>query len=222
MKKQNTILMGILAALVLSGCGGSSRVTAWKPTNYERELKVKRLDSIHRVHFSSDRTQTSANEKRKLTDYIIEHGDPSVLWVSINRPNQTQASYKRAHYVKRTLARTGVPVNRISIETPHKNSIPNADFLTVNVARYGVQLPNCPNFSSPESSALNHDTSNFGCAQVSNLGMMVHDPRDFAYDRGFGPAEATREVGALERYRTDKVKKLIQGSFSVEGSGSGS
>lgn len=79
----------------------------------------------------------------------------------------------------------------------------------VAVTAYLVRLPGCPDWSrDPRLDRSNLPLSNIGCANATNLGLMVADPADLARGRDLGAADATREAEGVVRYRTDKVKKL--------------
>jgi pilus assembly protein CpaD len=92
--------------------------------------------------------------------------------------------------VARSLSRAAVAPNRATVE----------------VVRYLVTLPPCPNWSKEPSYDFDNSThSNFGCANVSNLGRMVASPSDLAAGRPLGPAEGMPAAAAVNRYLNDKV-----------------
>jgi type IV pilus biogenesis protein CpaD/CtpE len=69
-------------------------------------------------------------------------------------------------------------------------------------------LPACPN--SSESLAIAFTTarsSYYGCANATNLGLMVASPADLVSGRTLAPADAQPAVAALERYMNDRVKQ---------------
>ena len=77
---------------------------------------------------------------------------------------------------------------------------------TVEVVRYLVTLPPCPNWSKEPSYDFDNAVhSNFGCATVSNLGRMVASPSDLAFGRPLGPAEGMPAAAAVSRYLNDRV-----------------
>jgi len=70
-----------------------------------------------------------------------------------------------------------------------------------------VTLPPCPNWSQyPASDFTNLKSSNYGCANATNLGLMVANPADLAAGRTLEGADATPAVSGVTRYLTDKVK----------------
>jgi pilus assembly protein CpaD len=70
-----------------------------------------------------------------------------------------------------------------------------------------VTLPPCPNWSQyPTSDFTNVKSSNYGCANATNLGLMVANPADLTAGRPLARADATPAVSGVTRYLTDKVK----------------
>ncbi len=87
--------------------------------------------------------------------------------------------------------------------------------LLVVVERYIVTPPDCPNWT--KSSSGDHDnaaTSNFGCSNVTNLGLMVADPRDLVIARQLGPGSAAQAGLAIQRYMAGKTAPLPSNSTS--------
>ncbi|MGC1888169.1 MAG: CpaD family pilus assembly lipoprotein, partial [Stellaceae bacterium] len=77
----------------------------------------------------------------------------------------------------------------------------------VAVGRYVVTLPACPNWSqSLAVDFTNAFSSYYGCANTTNLGLMVASPADLVSGRTLAPADAQPAVAAVERYMNDRVK----------------
>jgi pilus assembly protein CpaD len=92
----------------------------------------------------------------------------------------------------------------------------------VQVGRYVVTLPPCPNWSkSPGTDLTNSYPSNFACANQTNLGQMVASPADLVSGQPLGPAAGPPAVAAVQRYMTDKVKPPISAASSSGGGGGG-
>lgn len=80
------------------------------------------------------------------------------------------------------------------------------DHAIITVGRYLVTLPNCPNWSQkPFSDWTNETSSNYGCADQTNLALQVASPADLVSGRTLGPADAGPAVRAVDRYLTDRV-----------------
>ena len=84
----------------------------------------------------------------------------------------------------------------------------------VIIQDYAAVIPSCPGlFDTDTRSNANTRMDGLGCANAANLAVMVADPADLYHERpvlpgDFGHADATVISGAVDRYRTDKVKAL--------------
>jgi pilus assembly protein CpaD len=97
-----------------------------------------------------------------------------------------------------------------------------ANHAVVQVGRYVVTLPPCPNWSKPPGTDFtNSFASNFACATQTNLGQMVASPADLVSGQPLGPAAGPPAVAAVQRYMTDKVKPPISAASSGGGGGGG-
>ena len=75
-----------------------------------------------------------------------------------------------------------------------------------------ITLPSCPDWSAPSDEAAgNEPLSQLGCATALNLAATIANPADLVAGRALAPANGEREAAAVERYRTDEVKKLLDG-----------
>ena len=82
-----------------------------------------------------------------------------------------------------------------------------ANQAVVQVGRYVVTLPPCPNWSKAQGTDFtNSYASNFACATQTNLGQMVAYPSDLVAGQPLGLAAGQPAVAAVQRYLTDKVK----------------
>ena len=83
--------------------------------------------------------------------------------------------------------------------------------------------PNCMNWSEELGEAKGaNTTSNFGCSDAINFGMMVSDPRDLVVGRPTGDYDGTRHALDVKMYHEDKVKALKVEQTSDIASSSGS
>jgi pilus assembly protein CpaD len=102
--------------------------------------------------------------------------------------------------------RAGVPANQAVVE----------------VGRYVVTLPPCPNWSKTAGTDFGNSlASNYACATQTNLGQMVASPADLVSGQPLGPAAGAPAVLAVQRYMTDKVKALPSSSGGGGGGGGG-
>ena len=96
----------------------------------------------------------------------------------------------------------------------------------VEVVRYLVTLPPCPNWSKePANDFTNTLGSNYGCATVSILGRMVASPAELAGGQPLGLAAGKPAVDAVGRYLSDVdpkgpgIKPLLGGASSAPAGG---
>jgi type IV pilus biogenesis protein CpaD/CtpE len=74
--------------------------------------------------------------------------------------------------------------------------------------RYVVTLPPCPDWSKPAAGAgdfTNTASSNFRCADATNLSLMVATPADLLAPRQVGLTAGQPAVAAVDRHLSDRV-----------------
>ena len=117
-------------------------------------------------------------------------------------PTPPRLAERRAAAISSELLRYGIVASRQILDTVPANRA------IVSVGRYTVTLPACPNWSeSLDYDFTNARSSYFGCANATNLGLMVASPADLVSGRTLGPADAQPAVAAVERYMNDRVKQ---------------
>jgi pilus assembly protein CpaD len=109
---------------------------------------------------------------------------------------------QRTAVISRQLLAYGIVADRFPLGTAPPNHA------VIDIGRYMVTLPPCPNWSSPpEAAYTNAQNSNWGCAAATNLGLMVANPADLVSGRPLAPAFATPAATAVTRYLEDRVKQ---------------
>jgi pilus assembly protein CpaD len=107
----------------------------------------------------------------------------------------------------RAVAASLLPYGIVPIPVPGLDAPPGT--AVIRRERYLVTLPPCPDWSKPAAGAgdfTNTVSSNFGCANAVNLGVMVAQPADLVEARRLGPADARPAVDAVNNYRLGKVQ----------------
>jgi pilus assembly protein CpaD len=115
-----------------------------------------------------------------------------------------------------------LPYGVIATASPVVGVQPNRAI--IEVSRTLVTLPHCPNWSKSSAAAAdytNQPSSNFGCANTVNLGLMVANPTDLVSGRPVGPAEGRPEAAAVNRYLNDKVQLPAASGASPFSAGAG-
>jgi pilus assembly protein CpaD len=89
----------------------------------------------------------------------------------------------------------------------------HGDLVEVAIQRYTVMIPDCSQEIGRAEGIMKWSDEpvpirKLGCSNEANLGLMIADPRDLVGGRELDPSAGYRDVGAVQRYRTDKVKEL--------------
>ncbi|HZU91446.1 MAG TPA: CpaD family pilus assembly lipoprotein [Stellaceae bacterium] len=131
---------------------------------------------------------------------------------------------RRRQAIARVLLRRGI----VALPVALADLPPNRALL--EIGRYTVELPPCPNWSQrPYSEFTNQPSSNYGCATAVDLGLMAASPADLAAGRPLAPADGAPAVSAVRRYLQDKAYPSVSpgtptpfsGGASGGGGGSG-
>jgi pilus biogenesis lipoprotein CpaD len=79
----------------------------------------------------------------------------------------------------------------------------------VVLERYIVTPPACPDWSRRSGvDYANQPHTNFGCANETNLGLMIANPRDLVNGRKAGPADGIQQAEGIVRYRQGQLTEL--------------
>lgn len=200
----------VLAAVQLGGCE-SERLTEVRAP---KQLSVRTVDFFHSVRFPADSTILSREEQRRLRSFLahVNAAPPDDVALAPWPPEPAGAPLSRttearSRAVAAVLRSAGFDPLAVSpgLQTGDRGG-PRID---VAVRRYLVVLPECPDWSDrPGWNFHNQPSSNYGCANTVNFGMMIANPKDLV--RGRGPAAAWAEplADSITRYRQDEIKEL--------------
>jgi len=110
----------------------------------------------------------------------------------------------RAEQVRKSLVNAGARWVDATVE-PAMAMGP--DTVVVVRSEYRIAMRNCPDRQTGAMWNPNESLDrNYGCADAYNMGQMLARPRDAAIGRAPGPADATVNAAAIERYREGKVR----------------
>lgn len=190
------VALPLLFAMAACAPGAAEYTKTEAPT----QLRIDRAVSQIQLAFARGSYRLAPGESARL-HHLIRSGaigpDDRVVIAPAGGPHLAE---ERALAVSRELLRFG-----IVSDTRLLTTVP-PDHAIVIVGRYMVTLPACPNWSEkPASDFSNERTSNFACADATNLGLMVARPADLVAGETLAPADATPAVNAVDRYLTDKV-----------------
>jgi pilus assembly protein CpaD len=123
--------------------------------------------------------------------------------VTIAASGSPSLAEQRVTAISRELLAYGIVADTSPLET-----VP-ANHAIVGIGRYAVTLPPCPNWSQSLSADFtNAFTSNYGCANATNLGLMVASPADLVSGRSLAPADGQPAATAVQNYLNNKFKPL--------------
>lgn len=199
--------VGIVLAAVVSGCAITPTDSQWTEADATvKENKVLFLRETYDVRFAPGADRLSVDEQKRLGEFLDREDigiyDRITLAVAddaggkdanlADRRRAAVAAYLRSRYLKAVPDPTpGAPL----------------DHVTMIVGRYIVVPPNCPDWRKPsDEDPQNAPSSNLGCANVTNLGLMVADPHDLIAGKEQTSSDAENNAYAIQRYRQGYYK----------------
>jgi pilus assembly protein CpaD len=164
-------------------------------------LRVDGAESRLSIAFAGGSDRLAVGEAARLDRMVVAGAIRPADRVEIAAAGPPGLAQQRAAAISRELLRYGIVAQTLAL-----GSVP-ANHAIVSVGRYAVTLPSCPNWSQSLSYDFsNAFTSNYGCANATNLGLMVASPGDLVSGRQFSGADAQPAAAAVQRYLTDRVK----------------
>ncbi|MEQ8166145.1 MAG: CpaD family pilus assembly lipoprotein [Alphaproteobacteria bacterium] len=201
---------GILALLFLAGCksetvgtdasGNRSLLTSTKAN------KVTWVARSHAVTFETDNVAVDARERDRLISFLKALPPPrrSVVVLPALTAETAEIDRIRLSEIARLVAEAGYEPRQGRATQPAGEPA-----IAIEGGFWQVTPPNCPDWSKPPGADFTNTTSsNFGCATVTNLGLMVAYPEDLIRGQEMGPADGTVAAAAVERYRAGEVNEL--------------
>ncbi|WP_331255684.1 CpaD family pilus assembly lipoprotein [Candidatus Bealeia paramacronuclearis] len=215
--------MASIVALVFGGC--TPKVAQKTQAEMPKKNQVQRMAYDYFVSIPAHKPKLSVNEKRSLQAFLTKNAsNPHAVTVYIEEVGGH--SEERIKAVTSILRDHGIRRDSITVDEfdePGSHKKQKGSGLHLIVESFVVIPPNCLNWSEELGEAKGAaTTSNFGCAQAINFGMMVSDPRDLIVGRETGGYDGTRHALDINMYRTDKIKPLKVESVGSGGSSGGS
>jgi pilus assembly protein CpaD len=206
--KARLILCLALACGALQACDSPGE---WSPAEAPKQLRVDFQRLTHTAGFAPSSTQLAPSEQQSLSTFLqtaqVTTDDP----VYLEAVAGDRLGAARLGARARDLTRKGYSVASLPAAA---DAVPPNTLLVV-VERYVVTPPDCPNWTKSQSGDHDNATSsNFGCSSITNLGLMVADPRDLVIARQLGPASAAQAGLAIQRYRAGQTSPLPTDSTS--------
>jgi type IV pilus biogenesis protein CpaD/CtpE len=196
-----SVLLVLLAASAVAGCQNPVAQEAMVDTRQD----PTRADTMLAVGFRPGTGQLDAGQMRELQAMVAagraaERDEFVVVTDGSGGPIQ-QA---RAQQVMRSLSAAGA---RWVGSTVEPAMAMGPDKVVVVRSEYRLGEYNCPNYNPATIRNWNEATmAGFGCANAYNLGQMLARSRDAAVGRSPGPADATVNAAAIQRYHEGRVR----------------
>jgi pilus assembly protein CpaD len=164
-------------------------------------LRVDGAESRRELAFAAGSAHLTPSELRKIDGWVLSGTIRPADRVAVAAAGPPGLAAQRAAAISGELLRYGIVTQTLALD-----AVP-ANRAVVSVGRYALTLPTCPNWSESLSyDFTNAFTSNYGCANATNLGLMVASPADLASGRPFSGVDAQPATAAIQRYLTDRVK----------------
>jgi len=208
MKLVAYLLSPMIVAAGLVGCTPSTSL--WSEADARKEITVHKAEIVHEVAFAPSSAEISGPELRRLDQFLarqrIGYGDT----VEIHTPGaDARLDARRAAAVSAYLIRAGVPAERGA-------NGPASD-VRITVTRSIAVPPACGDWRKPSNDGDpgNTPSSNLGCANMRNLGLMIADPSELVAGHPAGPGQGEPLAAGVARYRAGKVAPLPSDSSSA-------
>lgn len=202
--------LAVAAVLVLAACAPPPEAPPDNSLEVNR-ASVDRLLYDHSVTFRPGNAQPANGEVEALLAFLgrVQARPEDDVFLVAEGGDRGELAQRRRAALANVLARRGFQPRR-----PPAAARPGqgegageaaGDEVLVQVVRYQVRLPECPDWSRPTiGDFTNMPSSNFGCATATNFGLMVAEPRDLYRGRDPGYADGERAARSIERYRAGK------------------
>jgi pilus assembly protein CpaD len=219
-----------LVFAVMTGTAGCESLSGLTPefeapkTPSSKRLQLQAIDYAHTVNFPAQRADLMASEAGRLVDFL-RHRARAARYTLYIMPELGELADDRAETVAAYLDAQGFHTRVLPAARTEND---NAGRVRVVVRSYTVTLPGCPDWTTqPGKSFDNVVHSNWGCADATNLGMMVANPADLARGRQPGAADAELLSKRIQDYRKGETTPLdpedigtIEAQQKTGGSGS--
>jgi pilus assembly protein CpaD len=192
----------IFLALALAACvPGAAEYTK---TEAPAMLRLYGGQRVIPMAFAPGSARLSVSQAAQLAHLVQNGGIRPADRVDIAAAGGEALARGRVAAIARELLRYGIVTNsQVLAGVPPNHAL-------VLIGHYAVMLPPCPNWSkSAATDFTNEPSSNLGCADATNLGMMVANPADLAGGRMLGASSGKTAATAVKRYLTDQVTPLI-------------
>jgi pilus assembly protein CpaD len=191
--------LAIPLLLLLAACRAA--VAEYSEAEAPKQLTVDSATSTVAVRFVPHSDRLVPGEAVRLQRMAAIGEIAPADRVSLSVAGSGPLTERRSVALRRELLQYGITVDPGSVAPVAP------DTALVEIGRYLVTLPRCPNWSQPPAHDFTNATSsNFGCATATNLGMMVAKPGDLVAARTLAPAPGQPAAAAVNTYLNNKIQ----------------
>lgn len=202
MKVRPLAYLSLCLGLAVVAC--TPETSEWTAAEAPKELHVDHVRLRHIANFAPNTANLAAGESEKLTAFLETAEVTPEDRIYFEPAEGDRLSAARVGKLAHELSRRGVGAETLPAVA---NGVPR-DHMNIYIDRYVVTPPKCPNWTEPAVGIhTNGVSSNFGCADATNLGLMVANPRDLVIGRRPGPPEGDAAIAGVDRYRRGVPKE---------------
>lgn len=211
-------MVGIVAASVtLSACAPEFEGYQATPTIPKRPIAEWATSDLS-VRFEPGSAKLASGESSRIAAALAAE-DPTRPIRAIARTNADGTTPKlaveRAAALRDVLAGHGVTLEYQGPKAAGGGSVlpdpEQRDSAMLYIAHHEVTVPGCPDWRKPfVTDFTNTPSSNYGCANAINLGLMIAHPDELTHGKSSGGADGTREAKAITDYRTGKAPRVAK------------
>lgn len=191
------IAFSILGILVLSGC---QTIENFEDVHKMPEPVVTQTHTRMNVAFGFASSVIEEEQRTAIERFIIRHdvseNDEVVIEI---KPTGGDLVDDRARKVSAYLKHLGLkPSYKVAGDEAENH-------IGIELTRYQVSVPDCPDWrADPNRNFGNQPHSNFGCAQASNLALMIGDPRDLLHGQDLSAPDGYVLSNAVRTYQVPR------------------
>lgn len=201
-------LSTVLATMAaLTGC--FFQTAQWSPAESPKRNTVELIKFEHEVPFDVGDAQMSMQERERLGSFLERvragYGDDIVVAAigRIETARDTAIAERRTKAVATVLEAARL---KHIVLPPGRGNTEWDGTVRLTVSRYLVSAPDCPDWTKPSGSDwTNQQSSNLGCANVTNLGLMLADPGDLVRSQPMTHGDGQRGALQVQKYRAGKT-----------------
>jgi type IV pilus biogenesis protein CpaD/CtpE len=204
----------LLAGVILGGCSDPTKDQAVVDTRFD----ARRADTMLAIGFMPGTGRLDAGQVGSLRAMVAEgRRAQRDEFVVVTDGSGGAIQQARAQQVSESLSNAGARWVGMSVEP---SMAMGPDQVVVVRSEYRLGTRNCPVYKAGTWNPNEAASPGFGCADAYNFEQMLARPRDAAVGRTPGPADATINAEAVQRYREGRVRTVTQ-STTTGGAGGG-